>query len=177
MHTRTKLLSIFLAIFLCCSRIIVAQDADTASKQPAAPKPPAAYKLDFSINELEDGKKINTRHFSMSLMGMRRDLKIGTRMPIATEQGKFQYIDVGISISALLSTSEPPLVLDVSVEISSLPAPTEGTGSSAIPPLLREAHIAATTIIIPDKPAIVGSVEDPGSRRQFQLEVLATKLK
>jgi hypothetical protein len=175
MHTRTKLLPIFLAIFLCCGPLIVAQDADTASK-PAAPKPPAAYKLDFSINELEDGKKVNTRHFSMSLMGERRDLRIGTRMPVQIEQGKFTYLDVGVFINAHLETKEPPLVLDVSAEITSLPTPNEGTASGG-PPLVRQARIAATTIIIPDKPAIVGSVEDPSSRRQFQLEVLATRLK
>jgi hypothetical protein len=30
-------------------------------------KPVEAYRLDFSINELEDGKKINTRQYSMNL--------------------------------------------------------------------------------------------------------------
>ena len=38
----------------------------------------AAYRLDFSINELEDGKKINERHYSMKTLDTFQELKIGT---------------------------------------------------------------------------------------------------
>jgi hypothetical protein len=36
--------------------------------------------------------------------------------------------------------------------------------------------IIGSTIIIPGKPVIIGSVADPNSNREFQLEVTATKL-
>jgi hypothetical protein len=33
------------------------------------------------------------------------------------------------------------------------------------------------TLALPSKPMVVGSVDDPNSKRQFQLEVMVTKLK
>ena len=37
----------------------------TTEQEPS--KPVEAYRLDFSITELEDGKKINTRQYSVNL--------------------------------------------------------------------------------------------------------------
>jgi len=37
--------------------------------------------------------------------------------------------------------------------------------------------ISGSTILIYDKPMVVGAVDDPNSKRQYQLEVTATKIK
>jgi hypothetical protein len=37
--------------------------------------------------------------------------------------------------------------------------------------------ISGSTLVISDKPVIIGSVDDPNSKRQFQLEVTVTKLR
>src|SRR5215831_16849344 len=59
------------------------QDA-TAPKRAADPSEPGhSYRLDFTISELEDGKKINTRQYSMSLNASdQNEIKIGTRVPV-----------------------------------------------------------------------------------------------
>jgi len=44
-------------------------------------------------------------------------------------------------------------------------------------PVLRQLKIESSTIGIPGKPLIIGSVDDPGSKKQFQLEVTVTKLR
>jgi hypothetical protein len=171
MYHKMTSFGLLLGVFLCAR--VIAQDKNAAT-QPPPPKPMIAYKLDFSLNELEDGKKVNTRHYSMNLMGQRKELKIGTRVPIQSE-GKIEYLDIGTYITAHLERPEPPVVLDVDAEISSLPTPSEAATNTAAP-LIRWARIGATTVVIPDKPTVIGTVDDPGSRRQFQLEVIATKL-
>jgi hypothetical protein len=172
MKCNAFLLVVLLGIFACALRpVAAAQDSNTAAK-PSPPKP-VAYRLDFSINELENGKKLNSRHYSMNLMGERRELKVGVRVPIE-DGGKIDYLDVGTYITAHLETSESPLILDVSAEFSSLPASGQGTNLQA--PLVRLARIAATAVVALNKPTVVGSVDDPDSKREFELEVTAAKL-
>lgn len=73
------------------------------------------YRLDFSFNELQEGKKINTRRYSMNLTaGTADEIKIGTRVPVHTgppepqpgmnalANTQFQYMDVGTKIWANL---------------------------------------------------------------------------
>jgi len=180
MYTRKMMFVLTIGMFLLIALPFApAQDANAAPKaaaKPSAPGPIVAYRLDFSINELEDGRKINTRHYSMNLTGGGPQvLKIGTRVPIQSEQGKFDYIDIGTNIWAHLKDWDKPLGLEVNADISTFPASNEGRGSG-MPPLIRQLHIGATTIVIPDKPMIIGSVDDPDSKRSFQLEVLVTKL-
>ena len=183
MHMKNVMSAVVLGIFLCGARPFTAAQDASAEPKPTAPKPAApslvvGYRLDFSINELEDGKKLNTRHYSMHLTdgeGGSQSLKIGTRVPVQGEQGKFDYLDIGTSINARLLKWETPLVLDVSAEISSFPTSSEGTASGT-PPLIRQMRIGASTAIILDKPMIIGTVDDPDSKRQFQLEVTVTKL-
>lgn len=182
MYKRKMMFVLTIGVFLLIALPFAsAQDANAAPKaaaKPSAPAPIVAYRLDFSINELEDGKKLNTRRYSMNLIegwGPPQYLKIGTRVPIQSEQGKVDYIDIGTNIWAHLKDWEKPLGLEVTADISTFPASNEGRGSG-IPPLVRQLHIGATTVVILDKPMIIGSVDDPDSKRSFQLEVLVTKL-
>jgi hypothetical protein len=182
MYTKKMIFALVLGIFLFVARpFSAAQDANaepkTTSRQ-STPGPLVGYRLDFSINELEDGKKINTRRYSMNLIdgvGGGQSLKIGTRVPVQSEQGKFEYLDTGTSITAHLIFFEKPLGLDVNAEISSFPASNEGRASGT-PPLIRQLRIEGSTVVILDKPMIIGSVDDPDSKRSFQLEVIVTKL-
>jgi hypothetical protein len=43
--------------------------------------------------------------------------------------------------------------------------------------VLRQLNINASTLAVLGKPMILGSVDDPNSKRQFQLEVTVTKLR
>src|SRR6476660_284731 len=77
----------------------LAQESATPKAAPEAEKTQSAYRLDFSVNEMEDGKKINTRLYSMhSRSGDGNEIKIGTRVPVEAKQSEFQYLDVGTSI-------------------------------------------------------------------------------
>src|ERR1700693_5426386 len=74
------------------------QNAESAAAAERE-KPVHAYRLDFSVNELEDGKKINTRQYSLNLNADdANEIKIGTRVPVEAGHEQFQYMDVGTSI-------------------------------------------------------------------------------
>jgi hypothetical protein len=169
-----------LIISLCCSLpSSLAQDQTTAeTKTEASNKPVDAYRLDFSVNELEDGKKINTRQYSMYLDADDgpNTLKIGTRVPVEGKPGEFQYIDVGINLWSRLKERPNGLQMEVRGEISNLAMPDQATHGYSIP-VVRQMQINASTLALVGKPMVVGSVDDPDSKRQFQLEVTVTRLK
>src|SRR6202000_2465230 len=105
------------------------------------------YRLDFSFSELEDNKKINTRHYSMNLTaGESNEIKIGTRVPVSTGTGvgvstQFQYIDVGTNIwSQLRERGEGSLVLVVRSEVSNLDVTKNGP-ETYLPPIVRQIKI------------------------------------
>jgi hypothetical protein len=181
MRLRTILSLAVLGAAICVgTKPLIAQEAASAAKPPD--KPAVAYRLDFSINELQDGKKINSRHYSITqtedsnIVGLPgfKDLKIGTRVPVESGANQFQYIDIGTNISSRLYMKANTLTLDVHADLSNLPAPDPNAKVSQ--PLIRQIVISGSMILTPGKPMIVGSVDDPNSNREFQLEVTATKL-
>ena len=169
-----------LMISLCWSAPVSRAQDQTNAKPSAetAAKPASAYRLDFSVNEMEDGKKINTRQYSLNLNADdANEVKIGTRVPVEAKQGEMQYIDVGTRIWSRLKERENALPLEVRCEISNFAIPDEASRHNNSMPLLRQLSINASTVVLPGKPVVVGSVDDPNSKRQFQLEVVATKLR
>lgn len=160
-----------------------AQEADAPAKAKA--EPVVAYRLDFSVNELEEGKKLNSRQYSMHLNSDdSNEIKIGTRVPVPTgpvikdnplASTQFQYLDVGTKIYCRLTARGNDLLLTVHADISNFATP-EGQNSLNVP-VVRQFTINASTIALLGKAMVVGSVDDPGSKRQFQLEVTVTKLR
>jgi len=168
-----------LVISLCWSvPVSHAQDQTSSKPTEAVAKTSSAYRLDFSVNEIDDGKKVNTRQYSINLdTDNANEVKIGTRVPVEAKQGEMQYIDVGTRIWGRVKERENGLLLEVRSEVSNFAIPDQAAGRSNSMPLLRQLSINATTVVVPGKPMVVGSVDDPNSKRQFQLEVVATKLR
>jgi hypothetical protein len=152
-------------------------EAKAASRAETEGKPVHAYRLDFSVNELEDGKKINTRQYSLNLNADdANEIKIGTRVPVEAGHEQFQYMDVGTSIWCRIGERPDGVALAVHADISNFAIPDQGTGHESRP-VVRQFKINASTLAVPGKPMVVGSVDDPNSKRQFQLEVMVTRLR
>ncbi len=171
-----------LAMVAGASGSAAAQESSAPKAAPEAEKTQNAYRLDFSVNEMEDGKRINTRLYSMnSRSGDANEIKIGTRVPVEAKQGEFQYLDVGTNVWCRLKdhADEPGLgsnvLLNVRADITNFAIPEQQ--GQQVRPVLRQLRIEASTIALPGKPVIVGSVDDPNSKRQFQLEVTVSKLR
>ena len=147
-------------------------------------KPVQPYRLDFSFNELADGKTINTRRYSMNLTaGQSNEIKIGTRVPVASGttlpnmSSQYQYLDVGTNIWAQLREHGDELILAVHGENSNLDLDSGQHSGAFAPPVVRQIKIDGDTLLVTGKPIMIGSVDDPNSKRQFQLEVTVNKLK
>jgi len=159
-----------------------AQEPDSSPKaaEQKTQKPPElweAYRLDFSISELEDGKRINTRQYSMNLNeNDSNDLKIGSRVPVEGKQGEVQYIDVGTNIDARTQTRNGQMKLFVHAEMSNFAIPEQAQGHDPRP-VIRQLKIGGSTVVVLGKPMVLGVVDDPNSKRQFQIEVTVTKLR
>ncbi|MFZ0761996.1 MAG: hypothetical protein WAM69_18770 [Candidatus Sulfotelmatobacter sp.] len=177
------------AVMTLCSGSKPSQAQDTASKAEPAPKPVEAYRLDFSFNELENGKKVNSRRYSINLNvpGQSRDVKISTRVPVCTGSNgpdnsnpcsQYQYIDVGTNITSEMNQrGDGQLELRVNSEVSNIDIEREHEHNVPRAPVIREIKIEGSTVVVLGKPIVIGSVDDPNSESQFQLEVTVTKLK
>jgi len=177
-------ISIGMACGLSPARAQNESKTDTSKGQPPKVQPVEPYRLDFSFNEVADGKNVNTRHYSMVLTANdTNEVKIGTRVPVATGTNgpslpatQFQYLDIGTNIWAQLREHGDELMLSVRSDVSNL-----DTNNSAGPvggnPVIRQIKISGSTLLATGKPIVIGSMDDPNSKRQFQLEVTATKLR
>lgn len=153
--------------------------ADGTTKPQSSAKPSAeAYHLEFSINELEDGKKINSRQYSMYLIPSEPvDIKIGTRVPVEAKEGEFQYLDVGTSLSARIGESRGQTELIVRADLSNFAVPEPNQEKRDLHPIVRQVKMGGSVLLPLTKTIVLDSVDDPNSKRQFQLEVTVTKLR
>ncbi len=168
-----------IALCLAMTAFQPAQAQDTSAAKMVSDesaKPLSAFRLDFALSESEDGRKINTRHYSMNLVPgytPNNEIKIGSRVPVEGKQGEIQYIDVGTNIWSRMTERGDAVQLEVRADLSNIAGP-EGEGKT---PVVRQLRINASTVAVPGKATVLGMVDDPNSKRQFQLEVTVTKLK
>jgi hypothetical protein len=137
-----------------------------------------AFRLDFALSEWEDGKQINTRHYSMNIVPgytPSNEIKIGSRVPVEAKAGETQYIDVGTNIWSRMTERGNAVQLEVRADLSNIAGPEQEGRTTT--PVVRQLRISASTVANPGKPTVIGVVDDPNSKRQFQLEVTVTKLK
>lgn len=171
---------VLIAMALCGSLAQSRAQETTAStkKTDDSEKALTSFRLDFALSESEDGKKINTRHYSMNLVpgySPNNEIKIGSRVPVEGKQGEMQYIDVGTNIWTRMIEHGDALQLEVHADLSNFANPEQESRTAM--PLLRQLRINASTVAVPGKPTVIGIVDDPNSKRQFQLEVTVTKLR
>ena len=173
--------TVIAALIAVEARHAPAQESAPSKPAPEATEPGHAYRLDFTVSEIEDGKKINSRQYSMNMYGDANEIKIGTRVPVELKNNEVQYMDVGTNIWCRLRDRRDvtwlgnDVMLNVRSEISNFAVPEQQGQSTR--PILRQLKIDASTIATVGKSIVLGVVDDPNSKRQFQLEVTVTKLR
>jgi len=173
---------------------LLAQAPKSAAEQPAkkengdAQEPRALvaenfYKLNFVIYELEDGKRVNQRDYSVigrTNTGPPATLKVGTRVPIYIDDKKmqYQYMDVGVEIRCALKESLGKLHANCDFNISSLVLPGSGTDTPTIvaTPVVRNTSTNTWAVLTPGKPALISTIDDVNSKKRTQIEVTATRV-
>jgi hypothetical protein len=91
---------------------------------------------------------------------------------------QYQYLDVGTTIRCESREHGDDTELIVNAEVSDIDTPAAGAlVTPYLAPIIRQVKLEGRVLLIPGKPILIGSVDDPNSKRQFQLEVTATKLR
>lgn len=144
------------------------------------------YKVVFQIYEMEDGKKINERTYTLpvnTVDGNTRDgsMRVGTRVPIETGSKSgdtmVQYIDVGLDLDCNVTEQQDKFIVHGNLTLSSFVPPEQGANPrSDGMPVLRQIKQSFTSLVSPGKPTLVTTMDDINSKKRMQVEVTATRL-
>jgi len=140
-------------------------------------KPLVAYRIEFNVREIEDGKRLNSRNYMMvDQDGSYASFRVGNRVPIVGGEKGVQYNDVGMNIDCRPRERGDAVLLEIHVESSSVVAQEQPpTGSTN--PVFRQQRSNITPIVTLGKPTLVASMDDVVSNRRYEIEVTATKVK
>ncbi|MGB8131045.1 MAG: hypothetical protein WCG81_14740 [Candidatus Angelobacter sp.] len=153
-------------------------DNDAVVKEAAVP----TYKMAFSIYELQDGKKINQRDYSLLVEANghgANTLKIGTKVPIDTGKDSYTYTDVGFELRcSAAETVNNKLGVSVDLSVSNFAIPQQNTDprTGGGRPVLRAVTQRVSAVVNPGKPQILTSMDDVNSTKRMQVELTATKV-
>ncbi len=155
------------------------KDPENAESRPIE----SFYKLAIAMYEVENGKRINQRDYSMigrtnSVPPAR--ISVNTRVPVSTDTKQLQYIDAGLTLNcSLKEQAGGKLQAQCDANISNFVRPDQlpeshTTGVTA--PVLRITNTTTWALLTPGKPVVIASVDDVNSAKRMQIEVMATKL-
>ena len=161
----------------------VAQAENTPKQEDAkprsiSPKPVSAYRLEFTLNEVEDGKKLNTRSYSLLMQsgGGYNKLRVGANVP-QSPTNALQYLDFGTNIDCRIQDQEGYVLLDLTIESSSRAHPEVQNDTTPKQAIVHQIKMNVNTVLTPGKPTVIASMDDPSSKRTYQVEATATKVK
>ena len=140
---------------------------------------PAAFRLNFSFHEIENGKRLNARNYSMTIEpNVNGSLRIGSKVAVASNPGpttQYSYIDVGVNVKARLQEQGPELRLHAEIEVSNLGADREAPNRPL--PQIRQIRADVDTILTPGRAIPLATLDDPAAPRQYEIELTATRVK
>lgn len=162
-----------------CTKQALAQEATSAKPVAAsAPENKRFYRLDFIIKQMEGGRTINSRSYSIVLQGgnRRTSVRAGTSMPVKTSATDIQQLQIGANIDCFdVVEVEGQLTFHIKVELSSVAAAAENSSSNF--PALRQ-NVWDSYVVVPlRKTTSIFSSDDLASKQTMQLEVLTTPIK
>jgi len=169
-------MSIRCAIAVVAFCLALIPTSATAQQDTKAPKPITAYRLEFSVRELENGKRLNSRNYMM----MAEDnsfarIRVGNKVPYQVADKQYQYNNIGMNIDCRPHEEQEGVALDVTVDISSVAPPSETAPSYN--PVFRSSRSEVQTVVAFGKPTLITSLDDVESNRRYEIEVTATKVK
>jgi hypothetical protein len=188
MKRTSWLLSLILALLVVTMPLRAQEDKPKVdnSKQSEsarpAPRAPNWYKVDLTVSEFEDGKKMNTRHYTVHVddIGDRSNTKFGTRVPVSNHgsTSDFSYIDVGLNITMrIVGERGEHNILETGFELSSFAIPEQAKQTVPGVPILRQVQTSnSLPVASVSKPIVVASLDDPNSTKRYQFEIVLTKL-
>ena len=148
--------------------------------------PKKAYRLTYTVTEMDGTKVIGTHHVAMlAVADQNIKVKQGSKVPIATGsystdnkaagvQTQYTYIDVGLNFDSTLTAMGDSAMLKAYVERSSVA--TEASGVGAQDPIVNQTSVQGVFLLAPGKPARIGSLDMPGSSHHLDIEATLEQL-
>ncbi len=170
----SKTLLVMLALGLLAAMAFGQQPTPPPTQPPDNPN--AAYRLDYVIAEIDNGKRVNTRTYTLLTDdGGEGNMHLGMKMPLQAEKGPI-YLDVGLRIDCRLRPRDGSNVwLSTRFELSTLSEQAQSTVSGALP--LRTVEWSNRTVLPLGKSTDIAGGDDLSSQRRFELSVTVTRLK
>ncbi len=179
MHITKSLILAAILLSLLSWNAIAQEDK---SAEAAAKAPPATYRLQYTVSEVADGKRINSRTYDTLVLvnpsspGVNwSQIRMGNRVPFTGGEKGAQYLDVGVSIDCGLRHNGDGMALTTRFDLSSL-APDEKMSIAGMPVLRSVRFTSEQNLVVGQKVPISGG-DDVNTNRRFELEVLATRVK
>jgi len=168
--------------------LAIAQEEKPKEKPPERPErvevAGALYRVAVSVNEIDGDKRINSRGYTVMVRPLAQgqphtgQLRVGSRVPVVTGKDAMQYLDVGMKIDVFNARELEGLFTGtISIEMNTVVTGPSETQAVMGNPVLRDLRLNAPLVLTPGKAAIIGTVDDVNSKRTFQVEVTATKLR
>src|SRR5277367_443946 len=159
---------LMLRSFLALALMAVAGLAESAE----APK---FYKLDFVVKEVESGRVVTSRAYSMLVAtDSTGSLRAGSKVPMRTsaDGAPVSFIDVGTNFDckAIKESPQHDLSLFLIAEISS----TVHDTAKPDYPVIRQNKWSSSIIVPMKKASVIFSSDDATTKGQVQLELTAT---
>ena len=184
MRTRLVYFATIAILLAAIPRMAVSQQDSTESKPAVAAQQPALkhyYRLNFVLQETEEGKVLNQRTFTLNISAESRhvggnapdwwNVRSGTRVPVSSSKD-VNYLDVGVNLDVRAEEGPEGLQMQITSEISSL-----GTESAVTAPAIRQVKVRSAVQAPIGKPTVVFTADDPASKHRFELEVTPTRAK
>lgn len=159
-----------LLLFACVGKA----QTDTTSPQQF-------YRLDFLVKQLDHGRAIDSRNYTMEvslaqsggLVPHTSSIRTGTKVPVQTDPGKYQYIDVGVNIDCQhVRSAGDGLAMEVAADVSDV-AKQSPTNAYSIP-LIRQDRWDSDVFVPLHKQTVLFTSDDPASTSAMELDVTAT---
>lgn len=143
---------------------------------------PAAYRLDFTLHENQNGKTVTERTYTLVLSNRERGgssgrIRVGSKVPVksASKDGNDQYTyeDTGFALDCTLQydpdAASGELNMNVTVSVTSIVPPSQ-------PPLpiFRTASTYASLAVPVGKRITIARLEDLNSDDNYEIDVTAT---
>jgi hypothetical protein len=142
-----------------------------------APRTPAVYKVDFTIRDSGDAGAKTGRKYSLLVNERQRQaFRVGNRVPMATSSQpgstSYTYVDVGVNIDCTVAEQDGRYAIHADLDLSSAVNAEKNPNAN---PTVSQIKLNIDTTLMPGKPTIVASFDDPVTARKFEVEAAVTK--
>jgi hypothetical protein len=139
---------------------------------------PSVYKVDFVIRDSGDAGAKTGRKYSMVVNEHQRGtFRVGNRVPMATSNSpgstQFTYIDVGVNLDCTVGDQDGRFAVRADLDLSSAVNTEKNPNAN---PTISQIKLNVDTTLMPAKPTIIASFDDPVTSRKFDVEATVTKV-